>query len=147
MKREIVVSDIDGTLCVVGERQKYLESRPQDWERFYADEFDDEPIPEICRMIRELAKSYSIVFCTSRREVVRQKTQLWLKRHLGMEPKDYVLIMRDNSDLRPDIVSKIDSFYQETTPEERASVAFVLEDSRAMAQTWRGIGYRCLHVL
>lgn len=55
--------------------------------------------------------------------------------------------MRDNSDLRPDIVSKIDSFYQETTPEERASVAFVLEDSRAMAQTWRGIGYRCLQVL
>jgi hypothetical protein len=63
-----------------------------------------------------------------------------------LSPKDYTLIMRPNSDNRPDVVSKIDSFTQETTEYERSHVAFVLEDSLAMAHRWRELGYRCFHV-
>lgn len=145
--KRIMVVDIDGTLAEVGPRRQLLEVHPVDWDAFYRDSFDDEPIPEICHMVCELAKSYEVVFCTSRRESVRQATQLWLKRHLGMEPSAYTLIMRRNSDFRPEVVSKINTFHQETTPEERRSVAFVLEDNPAVANGWRLSGYRCLHVI
>ena len=66
--KNIVVVDIDGTLSVVGERMKYIEQEPKDWRRFYADKFDDEPIPEVCGLVRELSRTYSIIFCTSRSE-------------------------------------------------------------------------------
>lgn len=145
--RNIVVVDIDGTLSVVGERRKYIAGEPKDWARFYADKFDDDPIPEVCDLVRELAKTYSILFCTSRSECARQRTQLWLHRHLGMSPQDYTLIMRAPADERPDVVSKIDTFMAETTPEERNAVSFVLDDSEAMAVAWETAGYTCLHVV
>lgn len=146
MIRDIAVIDIDGTLCVVGDRRKYLEQIPQDWEAFYADSFDDQPIPCVCDFVRTMAKSYDIIFCTSRRESVRQKTQMWLQRNLAMSPRDYTLIMRSNIDLRPDVVSKIDTFNQETTDEERNRVHFIIEDSVEMAGAWRKYGYRCFQV-
>lgn len=145
--RQIMVVDIDGTLAQVGPRRRLLETTPVDWDTFYRDAFDDEPIPEICRMVRELAKSYEVVFCTSRRETVRQATQLWLRRHLEMEPADYTLIMRNDTDARPEVVSKIDTFNQETTIDERRAVAFVLEDNPSVANGWRLAGYRCLQIL
>lgn len=146
MNRKIVVIDIDGTLCVVGDRRKYMEQDQPDWDAFYRDDFDDLPIGTVCDFVRSLSKHYEIFFCTSRRETVRQKTQIWLQRNLCMSPKDYTLIMRSDSDHRPDVISKIDTFTQETTEDERADVAFVIEDSLDMAYRWRQLGYRCFHV-
>lgn len=145
--KNIIVVDIDGTLSVVGDRRKYIEREPKDWGRFYADSFDDIPISETCDLVRELKKSYAVIFCTSRSECVRQQTQLWLHRYLGMSPQDYTLIMRAATDERPDVVSKIDAFVAETTPEERDRVSFVLEDSEAMAEAWERSGYTCFRVV
>lgn len=145
--KNIVVVDIDGTLSVVGERRRYIEREPQNWDAFYDDPFDDDPIPEMCEFVRGLTKTYEIIFCTSRRESVRQKTQIWLQRCLGMSPQNYTLIMRSAADERPDVVSKIDTFTTETTPEERSAVSFVLDDSEAMAEAWKTAGYTCLHVV
>lgn len=146
MKREIAVIDIDGTLCIVGDRRKHMEADEPDWEAFYRDDFNDQPIRTVCDFVRQMSRYYEIFFCTSRRETVRQKTQLWLQRHLLLTPKDYTLIMRPNYDNRPDVVSKIECFIQETTEYERTHVAFVLEDSLTMAHRWRQLGYRCFHV-
>lgn len=143
--KKIAVIDIDGTLSIVGRRRRYIESDPKDWERFYADSFDDAPIREMCDFVRWLAKTYEVFFCTSRRECVRRQTQVWLQQYLLMSPKEYTLIMRPDADKRPDVISKIDAFTKETTPEEREQVAFVIEDSAAMAAMWRGFGYRCFH--
>ena len=63
-----------------------------------------------------------------------------------MSPKDYTLIMRSDSDHRPDVISKIDAFTQETTEADRANIAFVIEDSLDMAYRWRQLGYLCFHV-
>lgn len=144
--KSIAVIDIDGTLSIVGDRRKYIEQFPQDWERFYDDDFNDLPIRTVCDFVRTIAKSYDIMFCTSRRECARQKTQLWLQRNLAMSPQDYTLIMRPNADRRPDVHSKIDTFTKETTDAERANVAFVIEDSLAMADRWRRFGYKCFQV-
>lgn len=147
IKKPIAIIDIDGTICEVGPRKRFLAQNPPDWEAFYADEFDDRPIDRVCDFVRFLATKYDVFFCTSRRESVRQKTQLWIKRHLGMEPKDYDLIMRANSDIRPDTVSKIRTFRESTTEEEQGRVQLVLEDSPAVAAMWQAkFGYLCMVV-
>lgn len=146
MMRDIAVIDIDGTLCVVGDRRKFIEQSPPDWAAFYASSFDDRPITAVCDLVRQMALCYDLIFCTSRRESVRQRTQIWLERHLGMPPRDYTLIMRPDDDRRPDVQSKIERFKLETTPEERGSVAFVIEDSVSMAAAWRRAGYKCFQV-
>ena len=145
--RPIAVIDIDGTIAKVGERGKLLHCTPVDWERFYNDSFDDEPIIDVCNMVIHLSRRCEIFFCTSRSERVRQKTQLWLLKTLGMTPKDYTLIMRPDKDERPDYVQKIDTFCTETTEEERKRVECIIEDSIAVAWHWRQLGYTCYNVL
>ena len=46
MKRTVIV-DIDGTISKVGDRLKFLKQTPKDWDSFYNDCFEDEPILEI----------------------------------------------------------------------------------------------------
>ena len=53
MKR-IVVVDIDGTISQVGERLKYLKQEPKDWDSFYNDCFEDEPIEEMIDLVYSL---------------------------------------------------------------------------------------------
>lgn len=144
--RPIAIIDIDGTIAKVGNRGQYLEQCPIDWSAFYKDSFDDEPIRNVCYFVKLLQKECDIFFCTSRREVVRDKTQQWLKNHLGMEPSDYELIMRQAGDDRPDYISKIDNFIIHTTQEERSRVKFVLEDSMTVAWHWRQQGFTTYQV-
>ena len=63
--KDTVIVDIDGTISKVGERLKYLKQDPPDWDSFYADCFEDEPVPEIIKMVDDLYEEYNrIVFCT-----------------------------------------------------------------------------------
>ena len=143
----IAVVDIDGTIAKVGARAALLLSEPIDWEKFYADEFDDEPIRSVCDMVMHLARRYEIIFCTSRKERVRQKTQLWILKHLGMTPDDYHLIMRPDDDERPDYLQKIACFQDDTTEKERQRVALILDDSIEVALEWKRLGYTVLKAL
>ena len=45
-----IIVDIDGTISRIGERLKYLIQSPKDWDSFYGDCFDDEPIIEIVNL-------------------------------------------------------------------------------------------------
>lgn len=151
MKREemkrIMVVDIDGTLAEVGlRRRRLLERLPVDWEAFYRDDFDDLPRRNVCSFVLFNARTMELFLCTSRRESVRDKTQRWLKRHLGLEPRDYTLIMRANGDERPEHIQKLDQFFRETTEEERRRVLFVVEDNKTVARMWRRRGFTCFIV-
>ena len=46
-----IIVDIDGTISRIGERLKYLIQSPKDWDSFYGDCFDDEPIIEIVGLV------------------------------------------------------------------------------------------------
>ena len=145
-ERAIAVVDIDGTIARMGDRARILDTYPIDWDKFYADPFNDEPIKNVCYFVKLLHKECDIIFCTSRSEKVRQKTQSWLKKHLDMDPSDYGLIMRPTNDERPDYISKIDCFFNETTDEERSRVRFVIEDSLTVAWHWRQKGFTTYQV-
>lgn len=144
MPRKVVVVDIDGTISKVGNRIKYLQQEPKDWDAFYADCFDDEPIHEIIELVDCLWKQrYGIVFCTGRRESCRDNTVSWINKYFSNNMK-CKLLMRSNGDHRHDMDVKPDllamhGFHQ-------SHVAFILEDRNSMVKKWRELGFTCLQV-
>lgn len=145
MKR-IVIVDIDGTISQVGERLKYLKQEPKDWDSFYNDCFEDEPIMEMIDLVYSLyLQGYQLVFCTGRRESCREKTEKWLYRYFEPEVAfNSILLMRPNNDHRHD--TEIKPMLLETAGINHDSIDFVLEDRNSMVKKWRELGLRCLQV-
>ena len=145
MKRTVIV-DIDGTISKVGERLKYLQTEPKDWDSFYNDCFDDEPILNIVDLVYDLyLQRYNIVFCTGRRESCRQNTIDWFNKYFEPEIAKYsTLLMRPNKDHRHDTIVKVELIQKHGI--ELDSIAFVLEDRNSMVAKWRELGVTCLQV-
>lgn len=145
---KIVLVDIDGTISKVGERLKYLQQKPIDWDSFYNSCFEDEPIDEIIDLVKHLSKKYQIVYCTGRRECVRDITKKWIQKHIhGNELAllfDDFLIMRPNGDKRHDTETKPDQLLKSGWKID--AIAFVLEDRNSMVKKWRDMGLKCLQV-
>lgn len=144
--KNIVVVDIDGTIAKMGDRLKYLQQDQKDYDSFYKDEFDDEPITEIIELVKRLYVSgYRIVFCTGRKECSRAKTTRWLRKHIGGPIVDYLCLhMRADHDHRPDVKTKPELLEKAgLTPD---NVAFMLEDRAAVTKKYRELGFTVLQV-
>ena len=139
-KKEIVIVDIDGTVSKVGERLKYLKAEKPDYDKFYDSCFEDEPIEKMVDLVDNLQGIYEIVFCTGRREQVREVTERWLERN-GLFGK---VLMRPNEDKRHDTEVKPEQLKKSGINIE--DIAFVLEDRDSMVKEWRNIGLKCLQV-
>lgn len=147
MERErnnIIVVDIDGTIAKVGDRLKYLQQEKKDWDAFYEHCDEDEPIDEMCQLVADLfVLGRDIVFCTGRRESVREKTRNWLTQNV-ISTYDDELLMRKDGDWRHDTEVKPELLQKAgITPDK---VYFILEDRDSMVAKWRELGYRCLQV-
>ena len=144
MGKNIIVVDIDGTIAKVGDRLKYLQQEKKDWDAFYEHCDEDEPIDEMCQLVADLfVLGRDIVFCTGRRESVREKTRNWLTQNI-MSTFDSELLMRKDGDWRHDTEVKPELLQKAgITPDK---VYFILEDRDSMVAKWRELGYRCLQV-
>ena len=144
--KKIVIVDIDGTISKVGDRIKYLQQEPKDWDSFYDDCFEDEPIIEICDLVYNLyLQDYKLIFCTGRRESCREKTLKWINKHFEPEISKFSsLLMRPNKDHRHDTILKPELLINADI--ELNSIAFVLEDRDSMVEKWREMGLICLQV-
>tara|TARA_R110000796_G_scaffold240516_1_gene361625 strand:- start:743 stop:1183 length:441 start_codon:yes stop_codon:yes gene_type:complete len=139
IKKQIVVVDIDGTIAKVGDRLKYLKLKPPDYDSFYLSCFDDEPIKDMIDFVKNLYPVYDIVFCTGRREQVREVTAKWLFNQ-GLYG---ALLMRPDGDMRHDVLTKPEALFDYL---DKSEVAFILEDRNSMVKKWRELGLRCLQV-
>lgn len=147
MNKNIVIVDIDGTISKIGERLKYLQCEPKDWDSFYNDCFNDEPIPEIIMLVEALHKAkHQIVFCTGRRESVEGKTIEWIEKFIGLDffHYDYLLLMRADNDRRPDVEVKPELLRNAGI--DFNEILFVLEDRDCMVKKFREMGLKCLQV-
>lgn len=144
MSKNIIVVDIDGTIAKVGDRLKYLQQEKKDWDAFYEHCDEDEPIDEMCQLVADLfVLGRDIVFCTGRRESVREKTRNWLTQNV-ISTYDDELLMRKDGDWRHDTEVKPELLQKAgITPDD---VYFILEDRDSMVAKWRELGYRCLQV-
>ena len=141
--KDCVIVDIDGTIAKVGDRLKYLQQEKKDWDSFYEHCDEDEPINDIIELVVGLHNyGYRIVFCTGRRESVREKTEKWICKHLNMS--DYGLLMRKDKDFRHDSIIKPELLNEMN--ETPMNVLCILEDRNSMVEKWRELGYTCLQV-
>lgn len=139
-----VIVDIDGTIAKVGDRLKYLQQEKKDWDAFYEHCDEDEPIDDMCQLVVDMfVAGYDIVFCTGRRESVRQKTEEWLFWNV-MSIEHGELLMRKDGDYRPDTEVKPELLANAGIGPE--DVYFVLEDRDSMVAKLRSLGFRVLQV-
>ena len=143
--KNIIVVDIDGTIAMIGDRLKYLQQQKKDWDSFYEHCDEDEPIYDVIEMARILANcdGEKLVFCTGRRESVREKTRKWINNHVPLRPS-YQLLMRPDGDYRHDTMVKPELLAAAGYTPKR--VFCILEDRDSMVAKWRELGYRCLQV-
>ena len=145
MKNTIIV-DIDGTISKLGDRLKYLLREPKNWDSFYAECFEDKPVPEIIDLVQALyEKGYNIIFCTGRRESCRKDTARWLENYFTFElAMASPVLMRPDGDHRHDTDIKPELL--EKAGIDLDTIAFVMEDRNSMVKKWRDMGLICLQV-
>jgi hypothetical protein len=138
MSRPLAVFDIDGVLADVRHRLHLLESRPKDWDGFFAAAPLDPPLDEGVALAREAAADCEVVYVTGRPERCRRDTLAWFRKHGLPEGQ---LTMRRGRDRRPARVAK---------PELLASwaagraVALVVDDDLEVCDAYEAAGWRVL---
>ena len=131
----IAVVDIDGVLADPSHRQHHLNSRPKNWDGFFASVSDDELIERGRTMVEELAAEHEIVLLSGRPERTRADTEAWLAEH-GIRYAR--LVLRDDDDHRPAGWMKADLIRRIGAPEE---VALVVDDEPKVVATLTRRGY------
>ena len=74
----MIIFDMDGTLTIVGDRLKYLQQTPKDWDAFYEACGEDRPNKHVFNVfVLMCALGSDVRIVTGRRESTRQKTLYW----------------------------------------------------------------------
>lgn len=138
---QVIVVDLDGTLCDVRWRQHLAQAK--EWDQFHEGIPYDKPHDDVVTAVRALhTAGLELIGCTGRPEYTRIATEWWLVKH--DIPLDCVL-MRPAFDYRPDVVVKIETLKQWLKETEK-QVLFVLEDRDCMVSAWRSAGFNCWQV-
>ena len=143
MKKHIIVFDLDGTLSIVGDRIKYLQQTPKDWDSFNCSCGDDKPnLPAVIVFFALWAgfEEYKMKIVTGRSEEVRLVTEKWLNKN-NIFVFDSDIHMRKAGDRRPDTIVK-----PELIEEFKDEIFMIFDDRTAMVRKWRELGYTCLQV-
>lgn len=139
MTRPLAIIDIDGVVADVRHRLHYLEQRPKNWKRFFADAELDEPHPEGLAVVARLAVDHELIFLTGRPANLEHATQRWLNANgLG----GHQLVMRPPNDRRPAAVVKRELL---TRLAEGRDVGIVVDDDELVIETMRSAGYPTFH--
>lgn len=140
MAKNIIICDLDGTLCDISHRLHYIESEDKDWDAFFKACVDDDCYVDVLRVVENLCgKDNKLVFVSGRSDVVEGETREWLDDTVAVE---YELRMRKAGDHRPDHEVKAE-MTADLKPED---VWLVLDDRDQVVKMWRERGFRCLQV-
>lgn len=139
-----IMVDLDGTLCDTSHRVHHVQSKPKNWDAFYAGMAEDEIISSVASVLHmaRLAGLH-IVYLTGRPDNYRNLTEQWLQAH-NLLPDDSSLIMRRAGDHRGDDIVKRELYEAEVEP--MYDISFVLEDRTRVVGMWRDLGLHCFQV-
>jgi phosphoglycolate phosphatase-like HAD superfamily hydrolase len=136
--RPLAVFDIDGVLADVRHRLHHLDSRPKNWDAFFADAPADPPLEQGVVLAQEAAKDCEVVYVTGRPEQCRRDTVRWLDRH-GLPSGR--LVMRSRRDRRPARVAKPELLAEIA---EGREVAVVVDDDLEVCDAYEAAGWRVM---
>ncbi|NHC47019.1 hypothetical protein G9H72_17360 [Motilibacter sp. K478] len=131
--------DIDGVLADVRHRLHHLESRPKDWDAFFAAAPADGLLAEGAAVAATLAADHKIVYLSGRPASCRADTLAWLRAH-GLPPGRVVL--RSMRDRRPARAVKVERLRELA---RTAPVRMVVDDDEAVVDAVRAAGFPVLH--
>lgn len=145
----IILVDIDGTIADCSERaKKYItDLETPNWDAFYEACSEDKPIPSIIQLVEELSTYYDIIFCSGRRESVKEKTIAWMKKYLvNTQYEPLHMLFRKDGDTRHDTEVKPELLDALLKEHPEYNICYILEDRNSMVAKWRELGYTCLQV-
>ena len=140
--KNIVIVDLDGTLCDDSYRESFLhkEDGTKEWNKYFSMMETDTPVDIVYRWVKELSKDYTIVIMTGRPDNYQFETLRWLQKY--EIPYNYIF-MRASSDKRPDVLVKNDILSK--LPRERIYMA--LDDRPSVInEVWRKNGIKVIPV-
>lgn len=138
---EAIIVDLDGTLCIKGDRDIY------DASKCHLDTAD-EAVSRIAGWA--WTEGWHVIFLSGRGEEHRIQTEKWLLRegwHDSMQSETGRIhgpFMRPEGDRRPDFKVKADLFEEHVRG--RFNVKFALDDRNQIVDLWRGMGIKTLQV-
>lgn len=143
MTPNIVIVDLDGTLCNSAHREHL--ARAGEWEQFHSLLMEDLPWPDVQRLIEVINNDpnmYKVIGLTGRNERYRLMTIKWLTKHKVLLEE---LLMRPDNDFQSDADLKpglLDEFL-ERRGMTHADVWVIIEDRDKMVEAWRNLGHFC----
>ena len=145
MVKNLVLFDMDGTLCDPSHRLKKNTKGKMDWKAFNDFELvmNAPPKQGVLDMFKLLkpTNQFKLLVVTARMERFRKVTLDWLDRHsLFVLSKD--LLMRADDDCRPDYEVKKDML--ETLGKDQ--VKWIFDDRDSVVEMWRDEGLTCFQV-
>jgi hypothetical protein len=134
-RRPIAIVDLDGVVADVRHRLQFLQSRPKDWDQFFAAASADPAHPKGLAVVARLADDHEIVFVTGRPDRLREGTIDWLETHgLGT----HRLVMRPEGDRRP--AAQVKRELIDTLARDR-DIGIVVDDDALVLDAVRDAGY------
>ena len=146
MNKDLIVCDLDGTLCDIEHRTHWVQVPSgvrKNWDAFFSEVPNDTPNQVVLDLLYIMDDcGYTIIFCSGRPERCRADTVEWLEKHYFIEGH-YKLYMRKDGDFRRDDIVK-EEILNEHIDKER--VQFVLDDRNQVVDMWRRNGLTCFQV-
>ena len=138
MKLKAIISDLDGTLCQVNNRVKYIDSG--EWDYFHTAGCMETPNQWCLDILHRFKKDHRILIVTGRPITYLEETHAWLLDRCYFRPNDYDLFMAPPGMV--DIKYKPLVYQQYIQP--KFQVEFVLDDRPSLVEAWRAMGLVCL---
>jgi predicted secreted acid phosphatase len=146
--KKAVICDLDGTLCDISERRKFVNSTKKDWAAFSCPEniAKDKPNNWCCELVKLLSGNQTEILFVSGRmnsKGVDKCTIEWIKKYTGLKASlGENLFMRNDADYRKDTDIKQEIY--DTHIKGKYEILFALDDRKVVVDMWRENNLTCL---
>lgn len=145
----VVLCDLDGTMCNLDHRLHFAKGETKDWGKFFAgisqDRLREDVRTQLFNLVQKTGQEAGvrtkIIFVSARPEDYREETFSWLKKHYG-GPIDG-LIMRESNDKRDDTEVKSDMHKKYL---KNLNILAVFDDRPRVIRMWRELGLNVIDV-
>lgn len=136
--QNVVVCDLDGTLCDVEHRRHFVQQTPKNWMGFFENISGDKLRRDVSDLVSdELTRDTGIhlILVSARPENYREVTEKWLKDNYYYNYT--ALIMREANDSRPDTEVKSDIYDKYL---KNLNIVKVFDDRPSVIRMWKEKG-------
>lgn len=136
--KNVIICDLDGTLCDIKHRLHFAHSEPRDWKSFFAGIPNDQLRLDVNNKVSEVLTQdvgTRLIFVSARPENYRMATEKWLDNNFFYNHT--ALIMREKNDKRPDTEVKSDIYDKYL---KNLNIIKVFDDRPSVIRMWREKG-------